>query len=222
MGFTGIPADGFQFLMEIRFNNNRQWFDQNRERFQTSLRDPLYALATELAPTAQAIDPQFEVRPNRVVARIYRDARRSKGEFYRDHLWLSFKRQGEANGAALSYYFYLTPEEIGWGLGFYEQSVESMNRFRARVDAKPELFRSIISDPVLRAYKLEGESYAKPKRPGMAEDLALWYNKKSFSTEYIEPVSAAAFSPDLLGRLQRMMLDHKRLYQFVNMMEVQP
>ena len=221
MAFTGIPADGYQFLMEIRFNsNNREWFSENRERFNRSLRDPLYALANDLAETALQIDPQFEVRPNRVVSRIYRDARRSKGEFYRDHLWLSYKRQGETNSSALSFYFYLTPEETGWGLGFYDQRVEAMNRFRQRIDAKPELFRSIINDPALQAYKLVGESYTRPKRPGVPEDLAAWYNKKSFSTEYIEPVSAAAFSPELLDRVKQMMLDHRRLYQFVNMMEV--
>ena len=221
MAFNGIPAEGYRFLMEIRFNNNREWFNANKDNFLLYLRDPLYALAAGLAPTAMEIDPQIDGRPNRIVARIYRDARRCKGEFYRDTLWLSFKRVGETNSSSVSFYFYLNPETIGWGMGFYEQRVDAMNSFRQRIDAFPELFRSIIASPALKAYEVVGESYSKPKKPGVAEDLAFWYNKKTFYTEYTEPVSPAAFSPELIERVRLAMLDHKRLYRFINLMEVE-
>lgn len=221
MAFSGIPAEGYQFLLDIRFNNNRAWFNANKDVYIKNLKEPLYALAAELAPAAQAVDPAIDARPNRIVARIYRDARRCRGEFYRDGLWLSFKRTGETNSTAVSFYFYLNPETIGWGMGFYEPQVEAMNRFRARMDAQPELFRSIISSPAMKAYTVTGESYSKPKKPGMAEDLAFWYNKKTFYTEYLEAVSPAAFSAELAGRVRQCILDHARLYRFVTGMEVE-
>jgi uncharacterized protein (TIGR02453 family) len=220
MAFNGIPAEGFKFLFDIRFNNNREWFNANKDTYIKCLKEPLYALAAVLVPAAQAVDPAIDGRPNRIVARIYRDARRCRGDFYRDVLWLSFKRIGETNSTAVSFYFYMNPEEIGWGMGFYEQQVEAMNRFRERIDAQPELFRSIISDPALKAYSIAGDSYSKPKKTGMAEDLAFWYNKKTFYTEYVEPVSPAAFSRDLEGRVRKCILDHGRLYRFVNRMEI--
>ncbi len=220
MAFEGIPAEGFRFLLDIRFNNNRTWFNANKEVYIKNLKGPLYALAVELAPTAQAVDPAIDGRPARIVARIYRDARRCRGEFYRDGLWLSFKRTGETNSTAVSFYFYLNPETIGWGMGFYEPQVEAMNRFRARIDAQPELFRGIIHGPALKPYTVIGENYAKPKKPGMAEDLAFWYNKKTFYTEYLEPVSPAAFSRELASRVRQCILDHARLYRFVTGMEV--
>jgi uncharacterized protein (TIGR02453 family) len=220
MAFNGIPAEGFKFLLDIRFNNNRAWFDANRETYVKCLKEPLYALAAELAPVAQAVDPAIDGRPNRIVARIYRDARRCKGDFYRDGLWLSFKRTGEPTSTTISFYFYLNPETIGWGMGFYEPQVEAMNRFRARIDARPELFRSIIQNSALKGYTVSGENYAKPKKPGMAEDLAFWYNKKTFYTEYEEGVSPAAFSREVAGRVSRCILDHAKLYRFVTGMEV--
>lgn len=221
MAFTGIPAEGFQFLLDIRFNNNREWFATNKDVYIRSLKEPLYALAADLAPTALAVDPDIDARPARIVARIYRDARRCRGEFYRDGLWLSFKRTGESNSTTVSFYFYLNPESIGWGMGFYEPQPEAMTRFRQRIDAQPALFRSIVSDPALKQYTVEGESYAKPKRADLPEDLAFWYNKKTFYTEYAEPVGPAAFSPDLLGRVRQAMLDHVKLYRFIQMMEVE-
>lgn len=221
MAFNGIPAEGFKFLLDIRFNNTREWFNTNKDVYLKCLKEPLYALAAELAPAAQAVDPAIDGRPARIVARIYRDARRCKGEFYRDVLWLSFKRIGETNSTAISFYFYLNPEEIGWGMGFYEPQVEAMNRFRQRIDAQPVLFRSIIGGFASKGYAVVGENYTKPKKTGLDDDLAFWYNKKTFYTEYKEPVSLAAFSPELLGRLQQCIADHGRLYRFVTCMEVE-
>ena len=221
MAFNGIPAEGFKFLLDIRFNNNREWFNANKDTYIKNLKEPLYALAAELSPAAQSVDPAIDGRPNRIVARIYRDARRCHGDFYRDALWLSFKRIGETNSTAVSFYFYMNPEEIGWGMGFYEQQVEAMNRFRKRIDARPSLFKSIVGDPALKSYRIVGENYSKSKKPGVAEDLAFWYNKKTFYTEYSEPVSPSAFSKGLLERVRRCILDHGRLYRFVNMMDVE-
>jgi uncharacterized protein (TIGR02453 family) len=220
MAFTGIPAEGFKFILDIRFNNNREWFNANKETYSKYLKEPLWALAADLAPAAQAVDPAIDGRPARIVARIYRDARRCRGEFYRDVLWLSFKRTGETVSAAVSFYFYLTPEEIGWGMGFYQPNPETMNRFRGRIDAQPELFRSIITDPALRGYSVSGDSYAKPRKPGMAEDLAFWYNKKSFSLDYSEKVTAAAFSADVAGKARQCIRDLARMYRFLIGMEV--
>lgn len=221
MAFTGIPAEGFQFLMEIRFNNNREWFNANRERYIKYLRDPLYAMAAELAPTARAIDPAIDGRPARIVARIYRDARRTRGEdFYRDHLWMSFKPTDKALSTAFSFWFFLSPEEIGWGIGFYEQRTAQMNDFRARIDAQPALFRSIAEAPGLKPFGFGGDDYTKPKKEGLDPAIARWYNKKSFYLEYTEPVSQAAYSPELLDRVRQAILDTGRLYQFVNGLEV--
>jgi uncharacterized protein (TIGR02453 family) len=221
MAFEGIPAEGFKFLLDIRFNNNREWFNANKETYIKRLKEPLYALAADLAPTAQAIDPAIDGRPARIVARIYRDARRCHGDFFRDVLWLSFKRVGETVSSSVSFYYYLNPEEHGWGMGFYQPNVETMSAFRARIDAQPGLFRGIIGDPALKAYGVSGDSYAKPRKPGMAEDLAFWYNKKSFSLDYSEPVSPAAFSRDVAARVRRCMLDLAKMYKFVCGMEVE-
>lgn len=221
MAFNGIPAEGFKFLLDIRFNNNREWFNANKDVYIKNLKEPLYALAADLAPAAQAVDPAIDGRPSRIVARIYRDARRCHGDFYRDVLWLSFKRTGETVSSAVSFYYYLNPEECGWGMGFYQPNIEMMNRFRERIVAQPELFRSIISDAALKAYNISGESYSKPKKPGMAEDIAFWYNKKTFSADYSESVSAAAFSKDVADRVRKCIMDLSRLYRFVNRMEVE-
>ncbi|MEI7812297.1 MAG: DUF2461 family protein [Ignavibacteria bacterium] len=35
--FNGFSTDAFKFLQDLRDNNNSEWFNKNRNRYQTSL-----------------------------------------------------------------------------------------------------------------------------------------------------------------------------------------
>ena len=35
MSFEGFPQEVTDFLWELRFNNNKEWFDRNTERYTT-------------------------------------------------------------------------------------------------------------------------------------------------------------------------------------------
>lgn len=219
--FTGIPKEGFAFLMDIRFHNNREWFQANKSVYLTQVKTPMYALAAALAPAARAIDPQMETRPERVVSRIYRDARRVRGgEFYRDVVWLSFKRVGNGEEhSPFSYYIYFNPEEYGWGCGFWDARPQVMEALRHRVDTHFEQFRSIVTAPWVNQYTLGGEDYKRPKKIIDDTTVNRWYQKKNWYLECTQPVDADAFSPDLRTRVEHSMRQMAPLYHFVMGME---
>ena len=50
--FNGFSAETFRFLLEIGFNNNADWFEANRKRYEQFVRDPMRRLAAALMPTA--------------------------------------------------------------------------------------------------------------------------------------------------------------------------
>ena len=54
--FTGFTADGYRFLMELEFNNEKAFVDANRQRYYDGVRDPMRALAMELSQTALDIE----------------------------------------------------------------------------------------------------------------------------------------------------------------------
>ena len=90
--FQGLTEDTYNFFWEIAFQNNQSFFHANRERFRNSVQRPLLQLASDLAPYALDIDPDFQVRPSSVVSRIRRDTRYSKDKSpFRDHMWLGYK-----------------------------------------------------------------------------------------------------------------------------------
>ena len=48
MSFEGFPQEVTDFLWELRFNNNKEWFDRNRERYTTVFKEPMDAFARDL------------------------------------------------------------------------------------------------------------------------------------------------------------------------------
>lgn len=214
-GFEGLTPESISFLASIRFNNNKPFFEENRALYERALRRPLLALARDLAPVMSAVDDRLDVRPERVVSRIYRDARYSKGIPYRDYMWLCWKPGGASACEAFSFYFYITVEACGWGLGFYGQCRDWMDAFRRRILREPEAFMAVAGDPAVAAYSLGGEDYKRPpEAPGLPESLLPWHRKKYFYLEKTAPHSAC-FDGGLSDRLSAEFTGLRPLYGYV-------
>lgn len=189
MAFTGLPKEMSEFFMQIRFNNNQEFFNENRKAFETHVKKPLYALAQELAPVIEQIDPAVDTRPSKVVSRIRRDTRFSRDKSpYRDHMWLSWRPPHLSVGRAAAPGLYVGINIDSWevGCGFYEATPLTMRAFRARVQAAPHAFLSIIQEPEFASrFSLYGEEYKRPKIPeGLPEALIPWFSKKNFYVDH--------------------------------------
>ena len=77
MQFTGFPKEGLQFLDEIIVNNNKEWFEANRDRYEKTILQPNKAYVEEMGEHLQILVPSIHAVPrtNRSLFRIYRDAR---------------------------------------------------------------------------------------------------------------------------------------------------
>ncbi len=73
-----FKAEVRDFFLELELNNNREWFEKNKKRFETKVRAPMEAFAAEMIGRMQQIDPQISVTPKDAIFRIYRDIRFSK------------------------------------------------------------------------------------------------------------------------------------------------
>ena len=60
--FQGIPAGAFEFYAELEDNNNREWWLEHKDSYNTLVRDPVTALLAELEPR---FGPGKVFRPNR-------------------------------------------------------------------------------------------------------------------------------------------------------------
>ena len=179
--FQGYTQETFEFFMAIRFNNNREFFQGNRDWYLRAVREPSLALADALAPVVERIDEDIERRPNKVVSRINRDIRFSKDKSpYRDYLWLSYKRPTEQKSATLGFYFDISDAGASYGMGFYGDNRPLMNALRTRLLREPEEFLGIWR-PIREEHPLFANRFKRMAVPEtLHPELVEWYPAKGF------------------------------------------
>lgn len=199
--FQGFSEDTIAFFAALSFNNNKQFFDENRLMYENAVRKPLIALAEALAPAVQAIDPQMDVRPARAVSRINRDVRfRRDKSPYKTYMWIGYRHVGETRQETCGFYFDISAESANWGCGFYNMPGESMQNLRHLMREEPARVRKIVEDKALTArFALLGDAYVRQHRPpeGMAESLAALYPKKGLYAQHTLGDGEDLFSPSL-------------------------
>lgn len=181
--FTGFPEETLQFFIDLRFNNNKTWFEQNRDRYEEVVKGPFHAFIEELAPHMLKIDPQMEVRPYKCLSRIYRDVRFTKDKSpYRDHLWLCFRKAAEPKEGSLNYFFELTPRDVSWGLGTWDENKPMNEVLRRRIVADPKGMENIIRSVDFEKHDLAfmGSCYKRMEvPPGVPDTMRPWYTMRS-------------------------------------------
>ncbi len=126
-------------MLDLRFNNNKTFMQEQRARYHEVMRDPHYELINALAPLMLSIDPRMEVRPYKVLSRIFRDTRFTKDKApYRDHHWIAFRRAGEPRDRSLMFWFEARVEGLNWGLGFWGENWPVLDMLRRRMVSHPD------------------------------------------------------------------------------------
>ena len=194
--FNGFSQDAVDFLWGIRFHNERSWFLEHKEDYQTFVEAPLRQLADGVGQRMEEDYPRLGLEKK--VSRIYRDARRLHGRGpYKDHMWFSLRRRTQAEGAEPCFYFEIAPEYYSFGMGCYDPTPLTMAKLRARIDRDPapleKLARRLERQ---KEFVLEGECYKRPKgNPGPL--LAPWYNRRQLVIASDHNCEGLLFQPEL-------------------------
>jgi len=200
--FTGFTDQTIDFLWGIRFNNERSWFLENKNVYLTQVLAPMRELGEELYNYIASEHSDLPL--NLHVSRIYRDARRLYGRGpYKDHLWLSLRRESEQWTSRPVFYFEIAPEYYAYGMGFYSATPQIMERFRNETMANPRPLTDLAEKLVRHGgFQLEGATYARPK-PSPTPLLADWMNRKTISISCERAYDDLSFSPDLCVHLKQ-------------------
>lgn len=178
--FKGFQEEYKDFLIQLRFNNNREWFHDNHDTYLKYVREPLKELVREIGPMMLSIDPQFDIESRRTISRINRDLRYTRDKTpYRSNMWITFKRLSPEGKVVPAYYFEIFPEYYSYGMGFYNVPREVMDEIRGMIDRRDQKFMNIHelykSQDV---FTMEGRKYKRIINKELPEDLTDWYQRK--------------------------------------------
>ena len=217
--FTGFPEETLQFFIDLRFNNNKMYFEENRARYEEVVKAPFHAFIEELAPYMLKIDPQMEVRPYKCLARIHRDTRFSKDKSpYRDHLWLCFRRAAEPREGSVNFFFELTPRDVSWGFGTWGENKPLNEVLRRRIEADPKGMEGIIRSVDFAGHDLGfyGNTYKRMALPANVPDtMRPWYTLRDMYIGKTHTKLEWALESDIV---QRVVKDFQELAPLYKMM----
>jgi uncharacterized protein (TIGR02453 family) len=141
----------FDFLHELRVNNQREWFQRNRARYESEVRDPALRFITDAGPLLQRISEHIVADPRPVggsLFRINRDIRFSADKSpYKTAVGMSFGHDRGRDGPAPGFYLHLEPGESFAGGGVHMPDGVTLKRVRDAIVADTAAWSRIVDDP---------------------------------------------------------------------------
>jgi uncharacterized protein (TIGR02453 family) len=186
---TFFQSDLFEFLRQLKRQNNREWFAKNKARYQQSVVEPAMQFINAFAPHLAKLTLHFvaDARPTRgSLFRIYRDTRFSADKLpYKTHIGIHFSHESGKDAHAPVFYLHLEPEGCFAAAGVWHPDSRALTRIRTAIVSQPAQWKKATGK-----LELEGESLTRapkgfdPNHP-LVEDL----KRKDF-------VASMAFTED--------------------------
>jgi uncharacterized protein (TIGR02453 family) len=134
----------FSFLEELKLNNNRVWFENNKKRF-LNIKNDIKLVSSEIV---DKINNHDDIESSKIF-RIYRDVRFSKNKTpYKTNLGISFKRSSP--NLRGGYYFHIKPNESFIACGFFNPNKEDLLRIRKELEFDSDDFRDILNNKSIK------------------------------------------------------------------------
>lgn len=167
--YAGFQESTIRFLRELQRNNNREWFQANKARYEEQVLDVALRFIQSMQVPLAKIAPHFVAVPTRVggsLMRVYRDTRFSKNKLpYKTNIGIQFRHEQAKDVHAPGYYVHIEPDEVFLGAGMWRPEAEPLLAIRKRIADKSSEWQRTISDRTFRRhFRLGGESLKRPPR----------------------------------------------------------
>ena len=136
----------YEFLLELRENNNRDWFHANKEKYDKAKKD--FEFFIELViEQLKTIDPNISgLQAKDCIYRIYRDTRFSNNKTPYKTNFGAFLSTGGRKSKYAGYFIQIEPERCFIGGGCYKPDSKTLKAIREEIFHVPTDFKTIIDD----------------------------------------------------------------------------
>jgi uncharacterized protein (TIGR02453 family) len=217
---TRITPALFRFLRDLKKNNRREWFAENKERYESVVRDPLLTFVSEFESRLHRISPRLVADPRPVggaLFRIHRDVRFSKDKSpYKTHAGLRFPHEGGGDVHTPGYYLHLEPGSVFAGGGIWHPDPKTLKSVRDAIVEDPKQWKRVTSAKSFRATcRLGGDALQRPPRGYDPDHPFIEDIKRKDYLAYVPFTEKQACSPDFPKVLETSFRAMKPLLGFL-------
>ncbi|TDH25139.1 DUF2461 domain-containing protein [Segetibacter sp. 3557_3] len=216
-----LKVETLRFLEALKENNNKPWFESNRNKFNAAKED-WELLVQQLLDNMAIVDEEVAgLTVKECVFRQYRDIRFSNDKTpYKHHMGASFDRGGKKSGFA-GYYFHLEPGNNSMvGGGLWMPEAPALKKVRQEIDYSWDELQRIITDKkfITEYGDMQKGEYSLSREPK-------GYDKTNPAIDYIKLKSFVAIKPlrddeltdkGLLKKVIAAFVALKPLIRFIN------
>lgn len=144
-----IKQTSLDFLSNLKHNNSKDWFEQNRDlyvHYKTDILELTENLLAGLSQFDQSIS-QANLDPKKCLTRVNRDLRFSKDKTpYKNYVLIVFNKNG-FHGNTAGYYIQIEPGANFLGGGIWQTTPELLKKIRQEIDYSFNDINKIITLP---------------------------------------------------------------------------
>ena len=172
--FTSATLD---FLQDLEIRNEREWFQANKDRYETEVREPALRFVADVRePLQQRVSPRLTADDRKVggsMFRINRDVRFSKDKSpYKTHVGIYFAHELGREVAAPGAYLNLEPGNCFLGCGLYRPGNDVLKALRTTMVEDPDDWIAARDAATQGRWEFGGESLSRAPK-GFAADHPL-------------------------------------------------
>jgi uncharacterized protein (TIGR02453 family) len=187
-----FTPDYLEFFKELAANNHKDWFDANRKRYESVVRDPFKNFVSDLIHEMAKTDQELNLEAKDAIFRINRDIRFSKDKTpYKLNNSAIISPEGRKNKNHPGVYIEFGPEKLGFYGGIYMPSPAEIQKVRTYMLNHREELDAILSAPEFRESfgEVHGERSKRiPKEfVDAAEAQPLLWNKQWYYYSHLSP-----------------------------------
>lgn len=156
-----FTPDYNMFFKDLAKNNNKEWFDANRKRYEASVKKPFEAFVAEAIARIAKHDKAIAIASKDAIFRINKDIRFSKDKTpYKLEASAIISPAGRKDHSVPGIYFAFGPEATKFYGGCYQPEKEQLLAIREAIMKDGKGFRKAISGkPFVTLFKaVQGEA----------------------------------------------------------------
>ena len=132
----------FKFLRELEQNNEKGWWEDNKDRYIGVVREPALEFINDFEAPLKKISPHFTADSRTVggsLMRPYRDVRFSKDKTpYKTNVGIQFRHESGKDIHAPGFYLHLEPKACFAGVGLWHPETAVARRIREAIHDNPD------------------------------------------------------------------------------------